>query len=146
MAFFGQGQGSRINPLLAQIEAAQRQRMTGQQVGLVRGRHLIDWVPTVHQWLSEGREDEALTLLLEIIDAAAQVAGVDGVAPPAGYTRQAADIYQRRADEVGELAVLERYAAACPPGSGNSTLLARLEVLRQSGAGQPGGGDDAQGD
>ncbi len=130
MALFGQGQGQRGSPLLAQIHAAQQQRSTGQQIGTVRGRHLIDWVPTYREWLREGREDEALTLLLEIIEAAEQLARVDDAAPPPEYTRQAAAIYCRRADLPGEFAILERYAAACPPGAGDPGLLKRLEDLR----------------
>jgi hypothetical protein len=130
MAFFGQGQDFRTNPLLAQIQAASKHRQTGERIGQVRGRHLIDWVPTYQQWLTEGREDDALKLLLEIIEAAEKLAKVDGVAPPTGYTRQAADLYRQRGDEDAELAVLERYAAACPPGAGDPAILDRLEGLR----------------
>lgn len=123
MAFFGQGQSHRINPLLAQIQAAQQNRQTGERIGLVRGRHLVDWVPTVRDLVREGRDDEALDLLLEIIEAAEQLARVDGAAPPARYTRQAVEIYRRLGDEAGEAAVLDRYAAACPPGTGDADLL-----------------------
>lgn len=123
MSLFGQGQGQGANPLLAQVQAAYQRRLSGQQLGLVRGRHLIDWVPTVEQWLRQEREDEALELLLEIIDAAERLARVDGVAPPARYTRQALEIYRRRGDDAGEAAVLERYATACPPGTGDPALL-----------------------
>ena len=86
-------------------------------------------MPTVGELLDEGREDEALALLLEIIEAAERIAEVDGVAPPARYIQQAADIYQSRGDEAGELAVLERYAEACPSGKGDSALLGRFEDL-----------------
>lgn len=127
MSMFGQGQGH--NPVLAQIQAAYKGRGSGQQVGQVRGRHLVDWVPTVREWRQEGREDEALELLLEMIDAAAQLAKVDGVAPPATYIRQALEIYQARGDAEGERAVLERYAASCPPGTGDAALLRRWEDL-----------------
>ena len=71
-----------------------------------------------------------MTLLLEIIEAAGRVAAVDGVAPPTGYIQQAVDIYQGRGDESGEVAVLEQYVAACPPGVGDPGLLARLADLR----------------
>lgn len=129
VSLFGQGQ-SQSNPLLAQIQAAYQRRQGGQQLGLVRGRHLIDWVPTVREWLRDGREDDALALLLEIIEAAEQLARVDGAPPPAGYTEQAVEIYQRRGDEEGESSVLERYARSCPPGTGDRSLLARWKVLR----------------
>lgn len=127
---FGQGQTQGSNPLLAQVEAAYRRRLSGQQIGYVRGRHLIDWVPTVREWLRDGREDDALALLLEIIEAAEHVARADGVAPPAGYTEQALAIYRRRADESGEFAVLKRYATACPPGAGEPALLEQWEQIR----------------
>ncbi|MBT8227496.1 MAG: hypothetical protein HKP61_09690 [Dactylosporangium sp.] len=130
MSFFGQGQTQRNNPLLAQLEAAHQRRLSGQRIGLVRGRHLIDWVPTFQEWLGAGREDEALALLLEIIEAAEQIARVDAVPPPPEHTQRAVAIYQRRADESGELAVLERYAAACPFGAGDPMLLGRLRDLR----------------
>jgi hypothetical protein len=115
--------------LLAQINSAYQQRSTGQIVGMVRGRHLIDWVPTVRQWLREGHEDDALALLMEIIEAAEQLARVDRVPPPTQYTKQAATMYRDRNDYAGELAVLKRYAAACPPGTGDPSLLARLDSM-----------------
>jgi hypothetical protein len=129
MALFGQGQTHRTNPLLAQMEAARAQRSSGERIGLVRGRHHVDWVPTVEEWLREGREDEALALLLEIIEAAEQIARVDQVAPPTGYTKRAVAIYRERDDREGELAILERYAEACQPGQGNPELLGRMEEL-----------------
>ena len=130
MSLFGQGQTQGQNPLLAQIQAGFRSRGSGQQVGQVRGRHLVDWVPTVREWLREGREDEALELLLEIIEAAEQLARVDGAPPPANYTRQALEIYRGRGDLDGERAVLERYAAACPPGTGDAALLDEWADIR----------------
>jgi hypothetical protein len=129
MALFGQGQNHHNNPLLAQMEAVRAQRSSGERIGLVRGRHHVDWVPTVEQWLREGREDEALALLLEIVEAAEQIARVDQVAPPSGYTTRAVSIFRGRGDDDGELEILERYAAACPPGKGKPELLERLEEL-----------------
>ncbi|MBN1171874.1 MAG: hypothetical protein JXA67_06835, partial [Micromonosporaceae bacterium] len=130
MTLFGHGNTQGNHPILAQIQAAYRNGLSGQPIGLVRGRHLIDWVPTLQEWLRDGREDEALELLHDIIEAAEQIAQVDGVAPPSRYTQQAADLYRKRADESGERTILECYAAACPAGTGDPALLDRLAGLR----------------
>lgn len=131
MSLFGQGQTQGQNPLLAQVEAAYRRRLAGQQIGLVRGRHLLDWVPTVKELLRDGEEDEALALLLEMIEAAEQRARIDGAAPASTYTEQALAIYRSRDDEEGEYALLERYVNACPPGAGDPTLLRQWDDLRR---------------
>jgi hypothetical protein len=131
MSLFGQGQTQGQNPLLAQVEAAYRRRLAGQQIGLVRGRHLIDWVPTVKELLRDGEENEALTLLLEMIEAAEQLARIDGAAPASTYTEQALAIYRSRGDDEGQYALLERYVDACPPGGGDPALRRQWDDLRR---------------
>lgn len=114
--------------------ALQQQRQ--EEASQVRGRHYVDWVPTLDEWRSAGRDDEALDLLLEIIDAAERAAVVAGREPAPGYTKRAAVIYRRRKDFAAEVAIIERWEAACPPerrGSGatQSRLAGRLVKARE---------------
>lgn len=116
------------------IEEYQRQRAAEEAASQVRGRHYVDWVPTLNEWRSEGRDDEALALLNEIIDAAERAAQVTGCEPAPGYTKRAAVIYRRRKDYAAEAAVLRRWLAACPPGRGNADIEARLKKAEQLAA------------
>ncbi|MEV4202259.1 hypothetical protein [Micromonospora globbae] len=97
----------------------------------VRGRHDVEWMPTLNQWRSEGRDNEALSLLCEIIEAAERAARVTGREPSPGYTKRAAIIYRTRKDSAAEVAVLRRWLAACPPGRGSTDIEARLKKAEQ---------------
>lgn len=97
---------------------------------MVRGRHYVDWVPTLDRLRGDGQDDEAVPLLLEIIDAAERAARIEGVEPAPGYTMRAATIYRKRKDYAAEVAVLERYLAACPPGRGGGRVSERLVKAR----------------
>jgi len=92
-----------------------RQRGEEEAAARVRGKHYVDWIETLNRWRSEGRDDESLELLLEIIDAAERHARVVGWEPAPGYTHRAAVIFRRRGDHAAEVAIIERWLAACPP-------------------------------
>lgn len=102
-----------------------------ERASQVRGRHYVDWVPQLNEWRKARRDDEALALLMEIIDAAERAAAVRGREPAPGYTDRAAIILRRRGDYAGEVAVLERYQRACPPGRGSEGMVKRLAKARQ---------------
>lgn len=107
-----------------------------EEAGQVRGRYYVDWVPTLNELRSAGQDDEALALLLEVIDAAERAAAVSGREPSPGYTERAAVIYRRREDFAAEVAVIERWQAACPPerrgpGATQGRLAHRLAKARE---------------
>lgn len=112
------------------------QRCRENEAGQVRGRHYVDWVPTLNELRSAGRDDEALELLLDIIDAAERAAVVSGREPAPGYTERTAVIYRRRGDFASEVAIIERWQAACPPerrgpGATQGRLADRLVKARE---------------
>ncbi|PWU46564.1 hypothetical protein DLJ47_32335 [Micromonospora sp. S4605] len=110
------------------MEQGRRAREAAEQAGFVRGRHYVEWGPVLDDLRSQGRDDEALPLLLEIIDAAERAAKIKGVEPPPGWTKRAAIVIRRRKNYAAEVAVLQRYLAACPPGRGSSEIADRLQV------------------
>ncbi|WP_263121158.1 hypothetical protein [Cellulomonas sp. RIT-PI-Y] len=100
-----------------------------EAAALVRGRHFTEWSDIVRQLKREGRLEEALALLDELIAAAERSA--DGREPAPWYTEQAAIIHRRLKQYDHEVAVLERYRAACPPGRGSAKIRDRLVKARQ---------------
>lgn len=118
------------------METAGERLRQARVAGHVRGRHYVDWVPTLDQMRREKRDDEALALLHEIITAAEKVAAVVGREPAPGYTERAAVIYRRRKDYAAEIALIERWEAACPPenrgpGATQGRLAKRLAEARR---------------
>jgi hypothetical protein len=111
-------------------------RRLGDEAAQVHGRHYVDWVPTLDWLRHEHRDDEALALLTEIIPAAEREARIIGREPAPGYTERAAIIYRRRGDYPAEVAVIERWQAACPPqqrgaGATQDRLAWRLARARE---------------
>ncbi|GAA1864376.1 hypothetical protein WHI96_19590 [Pseudonocardia tropica] len=102
-----------------------------EAAGQVRGRHFTEWVPHLDELRKQRRDDESLTLLLEIIAAAERAAAIKTMDPPPGYTKRAAVIYRRQRDHLAEVAILERYLRACPPGRGDTTVSERLAKAKQ---------------
>lgn len=84
------------------------------------------WRGDVADLKRDGRNSDALILLLECADAAERVAQVEGGAPQQWPTEQAAIVYRKLKDPVGEVAILRRYQAACPDGEFSPKLGERL--------------------
>lgn len=110
-------------------------RAAAETAGQVHGRHYTEWVPHLNELRAAKRDDESLALLLEIIDATERAAAVEKMDPPPGYTNRAAIIYRRRRDYAAEVAILERYLRACPPGRGGGTVAERLVKAKQLASG-----------
>jgi hypothetical protein len=111
---------------VSDVDASRATNAAAEEAGQVRGRHYVEWVPTLNEWRSAGRDDDALDLLMEIIDATERVALIDGLEPPPAYTKRVAVIFRRRGDLAGEIDVLERWLAACPPDRGDGEINERL--------------------
>jgi hypothetical protein len=111
-----------------------------ERASQVRGRHYVDWVPVLDRLRSEKRDDEALVLLHECIDAAERASRYSGREPAPGYTERAAVILRRRKEYAAEVALIERWERACAPeqrgpGVTQGKLMQRkkkaLELLRK---------------
>lgn len=81
----------------------------GQQV---RGRHFTAWSEPVKQLKRENRLDEALDLLLEVIDVVERPENCSHGGPAPGWTEQAAIVYRKQKDYAGEVAILQRWIDA----------------------------------
>lgn len=72
----------------------------------------------------------AWKLVMRMVDAAER-GGAIGERPPHSWvTLEAAIILRKLKDTRGEIEVLERYLAHCPPGEGDAKVVERLEKLR----------------
>jgi tetratricopeptide (TPR) repeat protein len=81
--------------------------------GTYGGKHHSEYVEEVMQLLATEMVDAAETLLVGLLDAAEEEASSDGSELDPMYFLTLADLYERNARPVEELAVLERFAAAC---------------------------------
>lgn len=78
----------------------------------VRGRHFTAWSEPVKQLKRENRLDEALALLLEVIDVVERPENCSHGCPAPGWTEQAAIVYRKQKDHAGEVAILQRWIDA----------------------------------
>lgn len=101
-----------------------------ERAGDVRGVHYVERAPEIHALKRQGMYSEALALILECVDAAERVALLTGMDPAPAYSKYAAIEFRRLKDYAREVAVLERYLAACPPGRSDSRIAVRLEKAR----------------
>ncbi|TDZ80136.1 hypothetical protein DE4585_03887 [Mycobacteroides salmoniphilum] len=120
--------------MLAELRL-QRQNAGGEEARIqaermVRSRDFVEWVETIKQLRREGNNDEAFVLLSECIDAAERDAKAHGYQPPYWYTEQVAIILRKRGDLAGEVAALERFLAASPPGQPQPDMAERLIKAR----------------
>lgn len=92
-------------------------------------RHFTTYVDQVKGLRKSGRDAEAESLLLEMVEATEAESGM-GVAP--WPYEQLAIIYAKRGDLDGEIAILERFAKQRhAPGVKPPKLLERLEKKRK---------------
>jgi hypothetical protein len=103
------------------------------RAGRVNGKHYTEWPDEIRQMKRDGRVAEALELLLGCIVAAER--SRDGREPAPWYTEQAAIIYRQQKEYLAEIAIIERWQAACPsdrrgPGKTQDKLASRLVKAR----------------
>lgn len=97
---------------------------------LVRGGDFVEWVEHIKQLRRDGEDEEARSLLMECIDATERDAKANGWPPAPWYTEQAAIILRKRGDLAAEVALLERFIAACPDGRPQVSIAERLVKAR----------------
>ena len=108
-----------------------------RKAGSVEGAHYTDYVEKVKQLKREKKHDEAIKLLLRLVDATeseSKFAGPGwGVAP--WYYEQLAILYRKEKRFDDEVEILERYESQPKaPGAGPSKLAERLEKARKLSA------------
>ena len=81
--------------------------------GMVNGIHYLQLVEPIKQLKRDGRLEDALVLCYAAIEGAE--ANREGREPAPWYTEQAAIIHRKLGQRDEEIAVLQRWLAACPP-------------------------------
>lgn len=106
--------------------------MTPDESGSRDGKHYTEWVETVKLLKREGRLDEAVDLLGQLVAATENEARRNagwGVAP--WYYEQLAIIHAKRGESDAELEILERYAEQPhAPGNSPAKMTERLKKAR----------------
>jgi len=102
---------------------------------VLAGTPLPDWLDVVKFLVKDGRPEEALRLVHVLIEAAEEEARLSKREPAPAYTERAAMIYRKQRRYTEEIAIIERWEAACPPdqrgpGAGQERLARRLERAR----------------
>ncbi|SEH16317.1 HIRAN domain-containing protein [Thermoleophilum album] len=106
-------------------------RETGSGPGFLDGRHFTGYVDEVRRLRREGRDGEAESLLLRLVDAVEAEAAAEGWGVASWYYEQLAIIYRKRKDFDAEVRILERFARQRhAPGASPAKLLERLEKAR----------------
>ncbi|WP_257311272.1 hypothetical protein [Geothrix fuzhouensis] len=115
-------------------EELRQVRESIKSAGSTDGVHYTDTVETIKQLKRESRNEEAIVLLIQSIEATereSRFAGEGwGVAP--WYYEQLAIIYRKDKRYEDEVAILERYEAQPKaPGSGPAKLKERLSAAKK---------------
>jgi hypothetical protein len=126
----GRATGAMMAQLRQQRLASGGSEASAQSERLVRGRDFVEWVEDIKQLRRDAQNDEAMDLLMECIDAAERDAVNNGWQPPTWYTEQAAIMLRKQGDLAGEVALLERFIAACPTGKPQTDIAERLAKAR----------------
>jgi hypothetical protein len=93
------------------------------QLGQVRGRHYLEWLPELDDWRaqrSDAADTAALELLEQIPDAVEREGRLRQWALPPAYYERAAIIYARCGQHEQAAAVCERYEQNTPAGTGGA--------------------------
>jgi hypothetical protein len=96
---------------------------------MVDGVHYLQLVEPIKQLKRDGRLDEALGLCYAAIEGAEAAARRERLEPAPWYSEQAAIIHRKLQQREQEVAVLERWLAACPPERRGGRIQARLDEL-----------------
>lgn len=126
----GRANSTMMADLRHERQAAGGSEARAQAQRLVRGKDFVEWVEHIKQLRRDGKEDDAIDLLLECIKAAERDANSNDWQPPPWYTEQAAIILRRRGDLAGEVALLQRFLAACPDDKPQVDIAERLVKAR----------------
>ena len=100
--------------------------------GYVRGRHCTEYVEAVKQLKRERRHEEAIALLLELVDATEAEAQAEGYGSAPWYYVQLAIIYRKERRFDDEVAILERAQHSV---GRDQAMATRLQKARDLAAG-----------
>ena len=103
-----------------------------REAGSVDGEHFTSYVEQIKQLKREKRHQEAIELLLKVVDATESESKVSGLGVAPGYYEDLAIIYRKEKRFSDEVAILERYEAQPKaPGALPKVLAERLVKARE---------------
>lgn len=106
--------------------------------GHYKGRHFTTYVNEVKSLEKAGRQDDAVDLLLHLVDATEDECRSDGLGVAPWYYERLAIIYRKQHRREDEISILERFASQPhAPGASPQKLLDRLEKLKAKGSTAP---------
>lgn len=114
--------------------AKQEAEAAARAAGSLDGAHWTTSKPVVVELKKKGNHDEAAALLERCVTAAEAEAGVRGGVPEQWPTTQLGMILREAKDTAAELALLERYAAACGSAPVPDRIAAHLHRARGDAA------------
>ena len=98
-------------------------------------RHYTTYVPEVRELKRQGRNIEAIELLLKLVEATEEESRQEGTGVAPWYYEQLAIIYRKQKDRAKEIEILKRYAdQKHAPGEKPPELGARLERIATVGS------------
>ncbi len=104
-----------------------------EKSGFVEGKHFTDYVETVRDLIRERKLDQAIALLLRLVEATEDESKKEkmGVAP--WYYEQLAIIYRKQKQLDDEIEILERFAKQRHArGVKPARLISRLDKIRKN--------------
>lgn len=119
--------------ILFQLLGPKGKKYDFKQTKDVKGGHYTDYVDRVKQLIREKQHNEAIELLLRLIDEVEEEAKREGHGVAPWYYDQLANIYKKEKRTADEIKILERFEKQPKaPGSSTKWLEKRLEQMRQS--------------
>lgn len=101
------------------------------EAGLVDGTHYTGYIDQIKQLKREGKHQEAIEILLKIIDVIEVESKIAKREVPPGYYEELAIVYRKEKRFDDEIAILERYFKLFnDPNEGSKRLLERLAKIQ----------------
>lgn len=98
--------------------------------GYVNGKHYTEYVETVNELKQKGKYEQAISLLIQLVEATEEESGAEGLGVAPWYYEQLSILYKRIKNRDGELNILKRFAQRKhAPGVKPIKLLERLNRL-----------------
>jgi hypothetical protein len=116
-----------------QAEVARLQRiLAAEEAEVVDGVPIGSCRQTIADLKRAGDLVFARELVMQMVDAAERGAEIGQRAPYSWVTLEAAIVLRKLRDTQGEIEVLERYLANCPPGEADAKVVDRLDKIRRT--------------
>ena len=126
-----QSENPAVEAAVRDLQDWQARTRMAYEAGKIDGLHYADHVETVQSLKRQDRHDDAVALLLRLVDAVEAQNAIDNAGVPGWYYEQLAIVYRKLKRPEAELAILERFSHQKPaPGPAQDKVLERLAKVR----------------